>query len=196
MKLKLISLLMVIVMAFESIARAADTNPPTKPKPQLVVLIVAIIAITIIVTILYQLYKLCTKLLPNPPPPPPDHRNGGQGQPYSQSVQIPLAPQLSWFGCITNQTAAFLTPDGTNYYDGLMSVNIETSTDFQNWTQCGQVIAWISEDYLKVEELDASGNSISVVTTPNWQSSALIPAFSSQFPASDQRFFRQTPTYQ
>ena len=167
MKLKLISLLLVLVMGLQSMAHAGQTIEPPKVKPNGTFLFVVIIAAAVIATIIYQLWKLCQKCLPNSPKPPPDQKKGSDSIPNSQQVQITLNPALSWFNCITNQTPDFMSPDGTNYYSGLMSVNIETSTDMANWTQCGQVTCWLSENYLKVQQLDEIGNSISVATIPN-----------------------------
>lgn len=198
MKLKLISLLLVMAMAFQSISRAENPPVQTQRTHKIVGLAIAAIAIAVIATIFYQLWKLCKKCLGTPPPPPPDQKKGSQNQPGTQFVQIPLTPELSWFNCITNQTTDFLTPDGTNYYTGLMSVNVETSTDMTNWVTCGQITCWISENFLKMQQLDENGNSVSVVTIPNWKTSdpsVLIPSFSANFNPSDQRFFRQTPTY-
>jgi hypothetical protein len=195
MKLKLISLLLVVVMAFQSITRAGDSVAPQKPKPQIVGVIVAIIAIAVVATIFYQLWHLCQKWLGNPPTPPDNSKKKSSELPMSGgALQINLSPKLSWFYNFTNRTDTFLTPSGT-YYTGGMSVDIETSTDLQNWTPCGREIAWFSEDYLAVEQLDVDGNSVYSATVQNWKANGAMPVFISSFPSSDQRFFRQTPTY-
>ena len=68
------------------------------------------------------------------------------------------------------------------------------SVDMANWEITGTVMAWLSEGFIKIQNCDAFGNVMSVVTTPNWNSNVQLPLFSPQCQPSPQRFFKILPT--
>lgn len=203
MKIKLIAVIMALVMGLQSMAHAGNSQPvqPEKPKTQFFVAALVVIAVAIIATIFYQLYKLCKKCIPNSPAPPPDHKsnnviikNSGATQFYEDNPQIKIrfTPTLDYFGCITNKTPDFQTPSGT-YYDGIFTANVFTKTSNTFCEPCGTITAWISEDFLKIEEKDKNGVSLWVKTTTDWQNAGMINLLSSQFPPSDDRYFQLIP---
>lgn len=178
------------------------SSPPPAKKPNLVFLIVVGVVLCVLGVIFYQLYKLCKKVLPNTPAPDNGDKNSNSvKRPMAITVtsdfkRIPLGEkviQAAFFWKADRQTDEFLDPSGIGYYDGFAAMNVETSTDLQNWEQAGSISYWMNDDYIRVEQVDSNG-VLSSSVTQNWRA-AEIPSFSGNFPQSDKRFFRITSKY-
>lgn len=169
----------------------------TKESRASALLVGILIAIVVIGTIFYELWKICNKFLKTPAPPPPDkdpnqiarrttNGLGGAGG----EVNIPFSPNSDYFCNIPDKTPGFETPSGT-YYTGMFRATVVDRTkNGDDWEPTGTVLAWISEDYVKVQNLDPLGNSIWVQTTPGWNSSSPLMLLCNQMLPASQRFFK------
>lgn len=154
--------------------------------PEIIVAMIILVVGTIIIA---QLVKLCKRVLPNPKAPPKnDSGSTSQSASISQTVSIPITPDQSCVGSITDQTTAFQTPSGT-FYHTMIGMNVQTSTDLITWSGCGSITMWVSDDYMAVQQVDAAGNIISKLIY-NWKSLESVPGFNGGFEPSDKRYFK------
>lgn len=161
-----------------------------------------LIAIAVVGTIFYQLWKTCQHFLGNPPPPPPDKggnssistHNGGVTPPSTPAnVNMLYTPSIECFSNIADGLDGFLTPDGVVFYTGIFQANAYDSQDGIGWNLTGTVTAWISENYIKVQNADMNGNVLSVITTQDWNNSNALTLLTSQMQPANQRFFKMEP---
>lgn len=160
-----------------------------------------IIAIAVLATIFYELWKTCQHFLGNPPPPPPDkggnsirtHNGGVTPLSTPANVSMLYTPSIECFSNIADGLDGFLTPDGVVFYTGVFQANVYDSQDGIGWTLTGTVTAWISENYIKVQNADMNGNVLSVVTTQDWKNSGALTLLTSQMQPANHRFFKMEP---
>lgn len=164
-----------------------------------VVAILVIIVLTIIGTIFYQLWKTCKKFLGTPPTPPPDKKGNNVARGPALDTGTSGAISMLFdkahipMGCFSMIAPQFLTPDGLTYYTGVFMASVYDSVDLVTWELTGTITAWLSDGFIKIQNCDALGNVLSVVTTPEWNTASPLVLFSPQCQPSNQRFFRMMP---
>lgn len=161
-----------------------------KSKAWLVEAVGAMIIICIGLLIIVKLAKLIKVKLYNPPKPPKkDDGDAAVAPPGSPTYcMTSLTPGPEDAGTIDEQSADFQSPSGSRY-TMMIAMNIETSTDLKNWSPCGSLTIWVSDDYLAVQQIDSTGNTINRLIK-DWSTLDYMHGFTAPFPASNARFFR------
>jgi hypothetical protein len=211
MKTTLITLVLILLVAiepplFSAPAYSAGTQTTQTNAPNLVVTGAGVFAACLLIIggwIFWQLWKLCNRIWPSPPKSPPPKNppftnavpkitfKGGEMPPIiSQTIRIPLTPTADNIWKITNNTPDLVDDSGTNYYNGIATFQISSTTNMVDYRPEGSAYMWFNEKYMVMGQYT---NDVLILsnTFTNWITNTITLTF--QCPQAEQRFFKVTP---